>query len=184
MAAAVRRAALAVLGQKRALLQALPPAQYTAPCPAAGNATIGQHLRHSLDHYSRCLAAAADVAAANPATAPVIRYDQRARGTAVEADVDAASKEVDRLIRAVESLPNAALTVPVAAAFVLSAEGEGEEQPLASTVGRELGFVTHHAIHHHALIKTMAGQLGLDLDQIPEFGMAPSTAHHRKTTGG
>jgi hypothetical protein len=180
MVAAVRRGALAVLGQKRALLQALTPTptHYTAPCPLAGNATIGQHLRHSLDHYARCLAAA------EAATATTIRYDRRARGTAVESDIGEAKQEVDRLIKAVKSLPDAALAAPVSAAFVLSSDGEGEEQPLASTLGRELGFVTHHAIHHHALIKTMAGALGLEeVAGIEDFGMAPSTAHYRRTAG-
>ncbi len=180
MVAAVRRGALAVLGQKRALLHALQPAHYTAPCPLLGGATIGQHLRHSLDHYARCLAAA--TAATTPTTA-VIQYDRRERGTAVESDVGEARREVARLVEAVESLPDAALATPVSAAFVLSSDGEGEGQPLASTLGRELGFVTHHAIHHHALIKAMAGSLGLDLGEVGEsFGMAPSTAHYRETT--
>lgn len=176
MVAYVRRGALAVLGQKRALLQTLQPVHYTAPCPLVGNATIGQHLRHSLDHYARCLAAA------EAATPTVIQYDRRERGTAVESDVGEARREVERLIKAVESLPDAALAAPVSAAFVLSAGGEGEAQPMASTLGRELGFVTHHAIHHHALIKTMAGALGVDVGGIADFGMAPSTAHYRKTT--
>ena len=195
MVAPVRRAALAVLGQKRALLQTLSPGHYTTPCPLVGDATIGQHLRHSMDHYARCLAAATEAAAkttththtATPNTPTVtttIHYDVRKRGTAVESDISEARKEVDRLIAVVESLPDAALARPVAAAFVLSSDdADGAGEPLASTVGRELGFVTHHAIHHHALIKTMAKALGLGgLGGIREFGVAPSTAQYRKAT--
>ena len=47
------------------------------------------------------------------------------------------------------------VTIPVAAYFNLSADSN-EEICLPSTVGRELGFSAHHAIHHMAMVKIVA----------------------------
>jgi hypothetical protein len=81
----------------------------------------------------------------------------------------------------VKSLSDTALTLPVQANFVLSAEGE--QAALPSTLGRELGFCTHHAIHHNALIKVIATWMKIE-KQLPKgFGLAPSTAHYNKTHG-
>jgi hypothetical protein len=51
------------------------------------------------------------------------------------------------------------------------------EMDLSSTIGRELGFAAHHAIHHLAMVKIIAiHTLGLDENELPNgFGMAPST---------
>jgi hypothetical protein len=34
------------------------PQQYVAGCTLVGGGSVGQHLRHSIDHYRRCLDAA------------------------------------------------------------------------------------------------------------------------------
>ncbi len=175
--AMVRAASLAVLGQKRALLASLQPNQYTQPCALVGGGSVGQHLRHSLDHYRKCLEGAASSSASNTPT--TIAYDVRDRGTSVETDLAAARQEIDRLMQEVQALPDAALATPVQAAFVLSAEGE--QAALASTLGRELGFCTHHAIHHNALIRAIANDLGIKAQLPPDFGLAPSTTHYNKT---
>jgi len=179
----VRFCSLAVLGQKRALLAALQPAQYTQPCAMVGGGSMGQHLRHSLDHYRKLFeGVAADApssASSSPPTITTIQYDVRDRGTAIESDLAAARQEVDRLMAEVRALPDEALTRPVHAAFVLSAEGE--QASLPSTLGRELGFCTHHAIHHHALIRAIASALDIHAHLPADFGLAPSTAHYQKS---
>lgn len=185
----VRSCSLAVLGQKRALLAALQPAQYTQPCAMVGGGSVGQHLRHSLDHYRKLFegvaAAAPPSSSSSPAasssspTITTIQYDVRDRGTAIESDLAAARREVDRLMAEVQALPDEALTRPLHAAFVLSAEGE--QASLPSTLGRELAFCTHHAIHHHALIRAIASALDIHAHLPADFGLAPSTAHYQKS---
>jgi len=144
---------------------------------------MGQHLRHSLDHYRKLFeGVAADSpssASSSPPTITTIQYDVRDRGTAIESDLAAARQEVDRLMAEVRALPDEALTRPVHAAFVLSAEGE--QASLPSTLGRELGFCTHHAIHHHALIRAIASALDIHAHLPADFGLAPSTAHYQKS---
>ena len=65
---------------------------------------------------------------------------------------------------------------PVQACFMLSGDSE-KEYALASTIGRELGFAAHHAIHHMALVKLIATEtIGLNETDLPDgFGRAPST---------
>lgn len=109
----------------------------------------------------------------------IISYDVRDRGTDIESNLDAAKSEIDRLSKQVQGLSEEALSKPVQAVFILSAEGE--QQQFQSTLGRELGFATHHAIHHNALIKAIASSLAMSLPQ--EFGLAPSTANYNKTHG-
>lgn len=145
---------------------------------------MGQHLRHSLDHYRKLFEGVAASApssstSSSPPTITTIQYDVRDRGTAIEIDLAAARREVDRLMAEVQALPDEALTRPVHAAFVLSAEGE--QATLPSTLGRELGFCTHHAIHHHALIRAIASALDTHAHLPADFGLAPSTAHYQKS---
>jgi hypothetical protein len=53
---------------------------------------------------------------------------------------------------------------------------------LISSVGRELQMLSSHAVHHFALIGFILGLLGVTLP--PNFGVAPSTLHHRETLAG
>jgi hypothetical protein len=66
---------------------------------------------------------------------------------------------------------------PIQACFFLSGDSDNAFE-LPSTVGRELGFAAHHAIHHLAMVKLIATgpAIGLNKDDLPlDFGRAPST---------
>lgn len=139
-------------------------------CPIV-RATIGQHMRHSMDHIE--LAAAA----ANPEHRQ-IHYDIRARGGPDEYDMDHAQIRIERVVDDLTKLSETfqdTASKPVQACFMLS--GDPQEFQMTSTVERELGFSAHHAIHHMALVKIIA----LETLQIPpealssDFGKAPST---------
>jgi hypothetical protein len=56
--------------------------------------------------------------------------------------------------------------------------GDGHEAELESTLGRELVFATHHAIHHHAMMSAIASEFGIKVG--PDFGKAPSTINHER----
>jgi hypothetical protein len=69
------------------------------------------------------------------------------------------------------------LNQPVKASFLLSAD-DSNEMELQSTIGRELGFAAHHAIHHMAMVKIICTEtigLAADKDLPSDFGKAPST---------
>lgn len=183
------RANLGILNQKLGLIHALlsrhgeagAKEMYKSVCPMV-KASIGMHIRHSMDHMELAI-----LAAGNPEENSELHYDLRVRGGTLETDMDLAKKrildvsdvlrEIDQLSEKESALEMVALR-PTKATFFLAAEPT--EYHLPSTLGRELGFVCHHAIHHMAMIKLIAtNHAGLDdSDLSPDFGRAPSTIVH------
>jgi hypothetical protein len=159
---------------------------YQMPCPML-QASMGQHLRHSMDHIERAaLAASVRTASGNDKidySESSIHYDQRERGTNDEQDFLLAIARIDRVRAMLEQISNSPLdpNQPVLACFMLSGDSQSESR-LPSTIGRELGFAAHHAIHHLAMVKIIATNPkigGLESrDLPPEFGRAPSTINH------
>jgi hypothetical protein len=194
---------VSILSQKLGLMEALVSKHgrtkalelYKSTCPIVG-ATIGQHVRHSMDHMEL----AALVATTHPFTSdtiPQLHYDLRVRGGTLEHDMEEAQKRILHLTDMLQSqhhlnsestndsqdpqLPWTTKTGddslhPVQANFMLSSDGL--EFGLPSTMERELGFCAHHAIHHMAMIRIIAVHHA-KLDNLPpDFGRAPSTLHH------
>lgn len=158
-------AAVCSLADCRALLNVFGPERYTASTPLLPGGTVGQHARHLLDHFSALFRAAPD--------AP-IDYDARARGTEVETSFNAAIDEIDRLSTLLRAVDAARAEAPVTVRLMIRADGTRAVH--ASTLGREVAFAVHHAVHHHAMIAAIARDIGL---KIPEgAGLAPATRHH------
>ena len=150
-----------LLDDLAAVLSRVSPMAYTAtPFPAVSG-SIGQHVRHILDHV-------ASVCAAAP-RAP-LSYDHRERGTNVEADAAAALLTIRRLTSALtavagrddEPMTMMSLLAPGADPIVVQ-----------TTLGRELLFVLSHTIHHQALIGLLLSTAGCGVPR--DFGLAPST---------
>ena len=197
------RSNIAILTQKIALLDLLvarygataAASQFVTPCPIVG-ASVGQHYRHSMDHVelAALVADAADKHSCLSSSSAVeeLHYDLRVRGGTLEKDIEMSRKRMVDVVAVFRSLEfrsprqteNECITArPVAAYFNLSSDADtGDEIRLLSTVGRELGFAAHHAIHHMAMVKIIAVRtLGLDESDLPhEFGRAPSTLLYDK----
>lgn len=140
---------------------------YTRPCAAFHSGTIGQHVRHLLDHVAAALAGVGG---------SEIDYDHRRRDTPIETSRSAALREIESRRAEARGVTPAVAHRPAAVRVMLSAEGA--EAVLGSTIGRELAFATHHAIHHHAMISAIAGAFGLTPP--PGFGKAPATLRHER----
>jgi hypothetical protein len=200
---AVVEASRRVLLQTEALLSGMErlglEEVYPRTCPMLC-ASIGQHVRHSLDHFDRLLrslprakagadpgAGAAAGAAAPPL--PIVRYDERERATAVETELSAGLDAVLECSERLVTLDSQALKLPLEVEFLLTGE-EGSAQVFCSTGLRELWFVSHHCIHHQAQIKMIACNVLKDrpdaLKQlIPKtLGLAPATTLFRNTSLG
>jgi uncharacterized damage-inducible protein DinB len=136
---------------------------YTADRPAS----VGQHVRHCLDHIQALLAGHRSV----------IRYDQRLRGTAIETDPGAAVRCIracrDRLSTLIDEDGQRPVQVE------LTVDPHGSSAILTSTLARELVFVTHHAVHHEALIRPLLAELSLGSG----FGLAPATLAAARNAG-
>lgn len=147
------------------VLRRLNDQQYTTPVAAIGTSPIGAHVRHAVDHVTKLIECI---------NADELDYDQRRRGTAIEANRADAINAVDDLVSRVGLLarldPNRSITVHA----VISVDGPSVS--LSSTLGREIAFVMNHTIHHNAVIASMARAFRCEL---PEgFGWAPSTLRH------
>ncbi|KAL0589701.1 hypothetical protein ABG067_002250 [Albugo candida] len=150
-------------------MKALTNEQYQFQCPWM-RSSIGQHVRHSLDHLRKPLENSNDV----------VRYDFRDRNTDVENRVEAAKKALNEICERVETLDTDRLMRNMRVSFMLSADGTECEIP--STLGREMAFAVHHCIHHNATIKQiLLRNFPSCIDQLSsDFGTAPSTANFHK----
>lgn len=135
---------------------------YTARPAAPVSGSVGEHVRHALDHVAALLAA-------DP-TRP-LSYDHRERGTMVETDPPAALRQLFRLRAALPRWTARALETPVAVRSQVSDSGECVSG--WSTFGRELAFVVSHTIHHQAMIAVLLAMLDVEVGD--RFGFAPST---------
>ena len=160
---------------------------YQQVCPRV-HASMGQHIRHSMDHIELAIQAASS-SSASTASSLDIHYDLRARGGPDEHDMDMAEQRIRQAIHTLSNLSNewwdaddsqsqqSQQRQPVVyACFMLSGQNS-QEFRLPTTIPRELGFAVHHAIHHMAMIKIIAIEtLQIPPESLPkEFGRAPST---------
>ncbi|GAB4515636.1 MAG: hypothetical protein Tsb0013_20200 [Phycisphaerales bacterium] len=163
-------AACALLGQVRSLAGSIDDERYTTPSASMFGATIGAHVRHTLDHFR---------AALTGLEGDVVDYDHRDRATAIEQSVDAAIAEIDALAGAIGAIGEEDAARGVTVRVMLSGDGACAE--LSTTLARELAFAAHHGVHHNAMIKAICCELGVET---PEgFGKAPSTIQHENTRG-
>lgn len=160
----------ALIDQASALVRSLTDEDFIAPCARLMGSTIGQHLRHSMDH----IGAALDGADGAP-----IDYDHRLRGAPVETSRDAAAGALSSLRARLGSIDAESAERDVEVRVMLAADGE--DVALRSSLARELAFAGHHAIHHYAMMASIAHERGV---AVPAgFGKAPSTLRHEASNG-
>lgn len=156
------RALCVLLDELAVVLAAVPSEIYSARFASAVTGSIGEHVRHCLDHVSALLSA-------TPAVP--LSYDSRMRGTRIETDPAAAVQRIAELMSALAAWPTRDIDEPIAVHAQLTAGGA--TLTTWSTLARELAFVTNHTVHHHAIIGVLMATHGLG---VPErFGHAPST---------
>jgi uncharacterized damage-inducible protein DinB len=130
--------------------------------PFAASGSIGEHVRHCLDH----------VAALERGIATgEVCYDHRARNTVVER---APALAMSRIVRAAARL-GALGDELLQRRLTLTAQvhDDGRMVRTTTTVGRELAFVISHTIHHSAIVAVLlerAGQV-----RPSRLGIAPTT---------
>ncbi|RPD63212.1 hypothetical protein L226DRAFT_527985 [Lentinus tigrinus ALCF2SS1-7] len=129
--------------------------------------TIGKHLRHARDHFVLLL----DVVS-SPAP-HVLNYDKRLRNTPMEVSRDAARGAfIDCIAQLQNVVPKSRMAEPITLHAVTPFP-----QVMETTFGRELWFAGLHAIHHWSMVRVIAGELGIRMDE--SFGFAPSTLVHK-----
>lgn len=145
------------------LLEGLDDAAYTRPMPEYASGSIGQHLRHILDHYHAILTRTDDL----------VDYDARRRDSALESSRARGILEIRRILAALRELRDAPVRVRSETSPTEKAVLEA-----GSTVRRELLFATSHAVHHFALIAMLLRINGVSVPA--EFGVAPATLTYQR----
>jgi uncharacterized damage-inducible protein DinB len=138
---------------------------FTAPSPALGGVTIGQHLRHTLEFFicleegfaSRC-----------------VNYDKRRHDKAIESDKQLALQTIASIRSFVErQKENAPLKLEV---------GYNPDNDACVTIDtnfyRELVYNIEHMVHHMAIMKIGIREVAGYVHLPPHFGVAVSTVRY------
>ncbi len=155
-----------LLNQAERLLTVMADHDYADPVGILFGSTLGQHLRHCLDHYSSFL---------NGLSGASIDYDHRERVESLECSTGCALEEIGRLKAELEKAKSLDVTTRVSVKMDC---GGGDQERHTSTLGRELQFLVSHTVHHFAMINGMCRERGLSTED--GFGIAPSTLRHRQ----
>jgi hypothetical protein len=186
--------AVAPLFQVLFICQHVKLEDYTRPCPSFYNATVGGHVRHILDHYSKLAAGlhgSSTRKSTSSETVRVVRYDVRQRNTSVETDKEAATSSCHQIMGTLHesgcinkfsdpSTEVAPRAIHQGAVNVEFMNEKGQSFLIPSSSARELAFVAHHAIHHLSTIRLMLQSMHCNLD-LGNMGLAPSTMQFNTT---
>jgi len=129
---------------------------------------VGPHLRHVIEHYESWLGAVGG---------QHIDYDRRARDAALERSPALARTRLLAIQQRLAHWPRAQLAAPLRVRACIGLAGEFP-CTTDSSFGRELLFVTSHAVHHFALLQLHCRQHGIRI--AADFGKAPATVAHER----
>ena len=176
---ALCRTSRSILAQKKGLIQALckqtttnacANETWTRACAVVGGASLGQHIRHSLDHMEKAVGGHV-----------VLNYDTRDRETDDEVQVAAALDRIEKIDKLLQDAKDDNDSLEASFLLGQSSTGNMTETRMATTRTREIAFAAHHAIHHMAMIRIIAlSDVGkLSSEDLPaDFGRAPSTVRY------
>lgn len=147
--------------QLRTVLRSLAQSSYTQ-LNKKGNASVGQHVRHTLEFY-QCLLQAKSV----------VNYDLRKRDLLIESSASYAVVVLEEVLNALSRFEQDKNLESI------SGIDQDAELQLSSSLARELFYVLEHAIHHMALIKVLIKDIDPQFELDSTFGVAYSTLAHR-----
>ncbi len=143
------------------LLHQLTNEDLTLPFLELSNATIGEHMRHIIEHLGALL---------NHYESGCINYDKRKRNIIFQSNTKEAIKILEKY-RSELDKPNKSL--------FLEHNCFSDKEMLETNYFRELLYNLEHSIHHQALIKVALYRLP-HIKIVNSFGIAPSTLEYRK----
>jgi uncharacterized damage-inducible protein DinB len=156
-----------VIRQVIDLIAALDPVRYTRRIPTAFEASIGDHVRHIIEHYQSFLAGLGG--------SRVIDYEARPRNAMLEQEPTRACAALEEIACGLARIGQAAPLDELAYRAETWPEGQAR-----TTLVRELEFLLSHTVHHCALVALMCRLQGHE--PAPGFGIAPSTLRYQQTS--
>ena len=162
-------AGLTVLTQLADAVGQISEADFRKPSPALSNATIGQHLRHTLEFFV-CLEQGYETG--------IVNYDKRQHDKAIENDKFVALGTISKVLDFLSGNP--------ADKRMIMEVGYLEDSPEFVSVEtnflRELTYNIEHAVHHMAIMKIGIREVTPNTVIPKSFGVAVSTLRYREDT--
>ena len=138
--------------------------QYSHPCKTLNNATIGQHVRHTIELF-QCLEQGYETG--------LVNYEKRKRDLVIETNRQVAEKLLHQLYTQLNK-ENKQLQLDS-----MYDDTSEELVSVDTNYYREIIYNLEHTIHHMALIRI--GVKEVSTVELPEdFGVASSTMRYRK----
>lgn len=160
-------AGLTVLTQLADAVGQITEADFRKPSPALSNATIGQHLRHTLEFFV-CLEQGYENG--------IVNYDKRQHDKAIENDKFVALGTINKVLDFVNQKPADKRMV-----MEVGYMHDSDECVLVETnFMRELTYNIEHAVHHMAIMKIGIREVAPDTVIPKSFGVAVSTLRYRE----
>lgn len=145
-------------------IEQLSTEQYSQPCSSLNNATIGQHIRHTIELF-QCLE--------NGYETGVVNYEKRKRDVTIETNKGVAAGLFQELYKNLGK-ENKELQLES-----MYDDTSDELVTVTTNYYREIIYNLEHTIHHMALIRI--GVKEVSMVELPEdFGVASSTIRYRK----
>lgn len=151
---------LLICGQCETIALSLTDEQFTTRVNK--DASIGAHMRHCVEHFNQLFGGL---------HAGVIDYDARIRNCDLEKCRTFFLTTLRHVVQQLTALDESTMNNPVLVRMMFTPNSEPAE--IASTLARELAFVSAHATHHIAIIKMLAHSLGTSLPD--EYGVGVAT---------
>ncbi len=152
--------AFEVLAQLEKAISNISKDDYTRPIPALSNATIGQHVRHILEHFQKLT---------ESYSSGTIDYASRLRNENLETNNLVAIEAISKIIAILEKDNKLML---------LKAHRVSIEKTNTFYL-REVIYNIEHCIHHQAIIKIGLFYLNIEISDLT-FGVAKSTLGFRE----
>jgi hypothetical protein len=159
-------ASLSVLEQLQKAIEQMNDEEFCQPSQWLNGASIGQHVRHSLEFFL-CLKEAS--------LTGVVNYDKRKRDQKIE-------NERRFALSVIEQIKNFIRHYSEPQELILQAcYGPSEEDTfqISTTFERELVNNIEHTVHHMALIRVGFHDICPKLKLPEDFGVASSTMRHK-----
>ncbi|MEO9475509.1 MAG: DinB family protein [Cyclobacteriaceae bacterium] len=164
----INASAIDLLKQLSTVMDGLTDTQFVTKVPVLSNATIGQHVRHTLEFFI-CLMDAKNEG--------VINYDERKHDKFIEQETQLAGS----VIQSVEEfLQKETEDFRLVLKANYSVEDDSSET-IPTNFYRELAYNIEHAIHHMALIKIGCKAVCPALVLPEHFGVASSTVRYHQS---
>ena len=150
--------------QLRDVLKNLADQQYSLPSVILSGATIGQHLRHTIEFYQE-LYKGYETGSVN--------YDKRQRDYRIETERHFALQKIDDIIKNLYKPDKSLLLV------ASLSTGYNKQLEFQTNYNRELLYNLEHTVHHMALIRIGIEEIST-MQLPPNFGVAESTIQSGK----